>query len=70
MDVDIDWAKWARQFPMTLGGKRCPEEDCRGWMAEDYVRDPATQDHWRGVEALVCQDCGHAERIEDHPAPE
>ena len=60
----IDWQKWARKFPFVAPGKRCPE--CgEGWMHEDYVHDPATQDHWRGVEALVCEECDYAERLEE-----
>lgn len=34
-------------------------------MEKDHVRDPRTQTHWRGVEALVCPQCGYAERAED-----
>lgn len=34
-------------------------------LERDHVRDPSTQTHWRGVEALVCPECGYAERAED-----
>lgn len=57
MDLDLD--RWARQFPFVVDARRC---DCGGLMETDWVHDPHTQEHFRGVEAWVCQDCGHAER--------
>ena len=52
-----------RRFPFALDSvQRCPE--CGGVMDEACVRDPATQSHWRGVRASVCEDCDYAERLE------
>lgn len=55
-----------RRFPLVVDVKRC--EDCGAWMTTEYVHDPKTQSHWRGVEAFVCQDCGRAEYASDEPA--
>lgn len=41
----------------------CPE--CGGDLEETWVRAPSQQDHWRGVRALQCADCGHVERPPD-----
>ena len=56
--MDVDLGKWRRVFPFAVDGEECPE--CGGWMTEEYVREPAIQEHWRGVPALVCEDCDHA----------
>ena len=40
----------------------CPE--CGGDMAETYVRAPHQQEHWRGVRAEQCEECGYAESLE------
>lgn len=61
--VDLDIGRFKRLFPFSLGVKEC--EDCGAWMEEDYVRDPYTQSHFRGVLAWVCPDCGRKERKEE-----
>lgn len=60
----VDLARYKRIFPFALDVQRCP--DCGAWMERSYTRDPATQAHWRGVEAYVCtdDDCDYAERLE------
>lgn len=60
--MDVDLGRWRRFFPFALGAERCPE--CDGWMTEDYVRAPSLQDHWRGIRAMVCEDCGYARAID------
>lgn len=59
----IDWARWMRQFPFTVDVQRC--EDCGGVMETEFVHDKHSQEHWRGVEAYVCEDCGRTERTAD-----
>lgn len=53
--------QWVRQFPFVLDLEPCPE--CDGVLERTRVRDPATQAHWRGVEALACDSCDYAERL-------
>lgn len=54
-----------RGLNLGIGLRTCPE--CGDLMDEDYVRDPLTQDHWRGVRAHVCRECDHAEYVDLHP---
>ncbi|AHG00908.1 hypothetical protein HALLA_12040 [Halostagnicola larsenii XH-48] len=63
----IDWSKWARRFPFSLDVKRCGE--CGGVMMTETVHDKHTRDgtNPKGVEADVCQDCGHAEHKDPVP---
>lgn len=51
---------WQQLFPLDSADS-CPE--CGAFLDREFVRDPATQDHWRGVEAAVCPDCEHVERL-------
>lgn len=75
MALGIDLAKFKRLFPFTLDVPKC--EDCSGtgrpvWMEEEYVRDPRTQKHWRGVLAYVCPECGkavRADRLDEYGDP-
>lgn len=63
----MNLSKWRRLFPaVLLDAKACPE--CGETMDEEYVRSPHTQGHWRGIEALVCPACGHAEYPADAEA--
>lgn len=60
--------KFARLFPFALDAKPCPEcaEDGETvYMESDHVREPALQDHWRGIEAWVCPGCDHAVEKDD-----
>lgn len=61
----MDLTRWAQRFPFAVGADYCP--DCREEgetvvLEDDYVRDPDTQGHWRGVPARVCPECDYAER--------
>lgn len=60
--MDIDLGRFKRQFPFTVDVKPCPE--CGAWMERGYERDPRDQDHWRGVPAYSCPECGYAERAD------
>lgn len=55
--MNLDVRKWARRFPLVLEIEDC--EECGGPMTETRARAPAIQEHWRGVPAWECRDCGH-----------
>lgn len=41
----------------------CP--DCGAPLEQGYVRAPNVQDHWRGVQAMVCSDeCGYYSELD------
>lgn len=65
--------EWATK---SGGGPECPQ--CEARLADEYpdpvqrpptptmedtrVRDPSTQEHFTGVDAWQCPECGYAER--------
>lgn len=62
----MDLSKWRQRYPFALAGAdycpRCLDDGRQVLLEDDYVRDPHTQEHWRGVPALSCPDCEYAER--------
>lgn len=59
----MDLRSALRSLNLGVDVRHCP--DCDVALDLDYVRDPHTQDHWRGVRAHVCPECGYAERADE-----
>lgn len=51
-----------RVLALPTDALECPE--CGALLEEGYARSPRDQDHWRGVPAYVCPECGYARRRE------
>jgi len=49
-------------LPANPSPPTCPK--CGGDLEEDWVRMSSVQEHWRGVRAQVCDECGHVEEID------
>jgi len=50
--------EWVSVIGPDTEREGCPE--CGSLLENAYVRSPNFQNHWRGVKALQCPDCGYA----------